>query len=495
MYLGIDIGTSSVKTVLMDASNRAIASANAALSIQHPKPLYAEQNPSDWWQATQTCLMTLKQEHSKLLQAIQAIGLTGQQHGAVLLDKQHQVLRPAILWNDGRAMPQCKTMHQTLPEITNITGNLVMPGFTAPKLLWIKEHEPHHFKAINRVLLPKDYIRYQLTGDFATDCSDASGTAWLDVKARKWSDTLLALTYLDQSHMPKLYEGNQITGSISKALATKWGIPANTPVIAGGGDNAISAIAMNIIHKGEAFLSLGTSGVLFVADDDYHTNPKAAVHTMCHCLPNTWHQMAVHLNATSPLSWLTRILQQPITTLIEKAQQKKTQTELLFLPYFNGERTPHNNPYACGMFFGLKEQHDDADLTQAVLEGVAMAIALGHRAILEAKTNINNIDVIGGGSNSLYWGNILANVLNTPLTYRQDRTVSAALGAAKLAAACQQQNTNAFAFTRSASEILVEPTPTRVRYYQNKQVLFSSLYKTNLSLYETYFHYQEGQQS
>jgi len=318
VYLGIDVGTSSVKVVLLDQDLKMQAQACESLALSHPKPLWSEQNPEDWWLAVDKAVATLpKDKRAK----ITAIGLTGQMHGAVLLDKNNQVLRPAILWNDGRSAKECEQIVEAVSNASDITGNLVMPGFTAPKLLWVKHHEPEIFKQLHKVLLPKDYIRFCLSGDYATDLSDASGTSWLNVKKRTWSQELLAACDLTVDHMPTLHEGTETTGVVSDSIAKKWGIPKNTPIVAGGGDNAASAISVDVVNKGDAFLSLGTSGVLFAADDAYHANPEAGIHTMCHCLPNKWHEMAVHLNAAGCLSWLANLLKTTVAELMQDVEK------------------------------------------------------------------------------------------------------------------------------------------------------------------------------
>jgi xylulokinase len=269
MYMGIDIGTSAVKAAVIDETGRVVDQASSPLTVSRPHPLWSEQNPADWWAATNSAVSDLR---LPLRKSVRAIGLSGQMHGATLLDKNQRALRPAILWNDGRSAQQCVELEAAVPQMTAITGNRAMPGFTAPKLLWVREHEPEIFAATAKVVLPKDYVRLRMTGETASDMSDSAGTLWLDVAKRRWSDAMLSGTGLDASHMPALFEGNDITGELRAELAEAWGMP-RVPVVAGGGDNAAGAIGVGVVRPGEAFLSLGTSGVLFLANDGYRPNP------------------------------------------------------------------------------------------------------------------------------------------------------------------------------------------------------------------------------
>lgn len=432
MYLGLDIGTSGVKAILLSEHGDVVAQATAPLPISRPKPLWSEQNADDWWTATNTAVDRLPtEERSK----VQAIGLAGQMHGATLLDEQNQPLRPAILWNDGRSEAACKTLETRVATSRNITGNIAMPGFTAPKLIWTANFEPDMFEKTRKVLLPKDYVRFLMTGEFATDLSDAAGTLWLDVAKRDWSDEMLKACHLTRAQMPTVVEGNQITGDLLSAVAEQWKIPVGTPVVAGGGDNAAGAVGMGVFNPGDAFLSLGTSGVLFAADDAYRPNPESGVHTFCHAVPDRWHQMSVMLSAASCLDWASRFAGiDDVGQLISAAEARGDvgTSETLFLPYLSGERTPHNNPRAKGVLFGLSHESDAAELGQAVLEGVALGFADG-LDVLASSSDIASISVIGGGARSQYWGRILAAALNRPLVYRKNADVGPALGAARLA--------------------------------------------------------------
>ncbi|MGH8230878.1 MAG: xylulokinase, partial [Steroidobacteraceae bacterium] len=303
MYLGIDIGTSSVKAVLTDDSGAIVAQGQDTLEVKRPEPGFSEQDPDSWWQATRTAVGALPPAARA---AVRAVGLSGQMHGATLLDKHDRPLRPAILWNDGRSAVECIDLERREPDARAITGNIMMPGFTAPKLLWVSRHEPEIFRRTASVLLPKDYVRLRLTGEKVSDMSDAAGTAWMNVGQRDWSDALLAATALTRAHMPRLVEGPSPSGTVRASAAAELQLP-RVVVAGGGGDNAASAAGLGVISPGQAFLSLGTSGVLFVVTDRFRPNPERAAHAFCHCVPNRWHQMSVMLSAASALDWVAQV--------------------------------------------------------------------------------------------------------------------------------------------------------------------------------------------
>ena len=307
MYLGIDLGTSEVKALVIDENHEVIASHSAPLSIQRPHPHWSEQAPELWWEATEYLMATLREKCAQHWPAIKAIGLSGQMHGAVLLDAEGEAIRPAILWNDTRCAAECAELEAMAPELHQVAGNLAMPGFTAPKLLWVRRHEPQHFQRTATVLLPKDYLRYRMTGKKVSDMSDAAGTLWLDVAKRDWSDALLDKCGLSRSQMPTLVEGCEVSATLDPQVAARWGLNASVMVAGGGGDNAVSAIGVGAVSPGDAFISLGTSGVLFVVTDAYRPAPQSAVHAFCHVLPNLWHQMSVMLSAASCLQWFCRL--------------------------------------------------------------------------------------------------------------------------------------------------------------------------------------------
>jgi xylulokinase len=434
VYLGIDLGTSAVKALLVDDQQREIEQVSVPLEVQRPRPLWSEQDPEAWWQATQSAVDSLRRQRRRELAAVRGIGLAGQMHGAVLLDGADAVLRPAILWNDGRSAAQCAALEAREPRSRDITGNLAMPGFTAPKLLWVAEHEPDIFRQVRRVLLPKDYLRLRLCGEHASEMSDAAGTLWLDVAARAWSPAMLAATGLSVEAMPRLCEGSDPTGVLRPALADAWGMRRDVVIAGGGGDNAAGAVGVGVIKPGQAFVSLGTSGVYFVAGARFAPNPRRAVHAFCHCLPHTWHQMSVILSAASCLSWVTTLTGAASeAALLEEIVAADRDPGVIFLPYLSGERTPHNDADARGVFFGLTHATTRADLGRAVLEGVAFAFVDGQDALRAAGTEIGDVAVIGGGARSLLWGRILASALDRPLRYHSGGDVGPAFGAARLA--------------------------------------------------------------
>ncbi|MGZ0751132.1 xylulokinase [Kluyvera sichuanensis] len=432
MYIGIDLGTSGVKAILLDEQGTVLASQTEKLTVSRPHPLWSEQDPEQWWQATDRAMKGLGQQHS--LQGVKALGIAGQMHGATLLDKQQRVLRPAILWNDGRCAQECELLEAQVKTSRQITGNLMMPGFTAPKLLWVQRHEPEIFRQVDKVLLPKDYLRLRMTGDFASDMSDAAGTMWMDVAKRDWSDEMLAACHLSRDNMPALYEGCDITGHLLPAVASAWNMPA-VPVVAGGGDNAAGAVGVGMADAGQAMLSLGTSGVYFAVSEGFLSKPESAVHSFCHALPGRWHLMSVMLSAASCLDWAARLTGlTTVPALISAAESADNQADpIWFLPYLSGERTPHNNPQAKGVFFGLTHQHGPADLARAVLEGVGYALADGMDVVHACGVTPKSITLIGGGARSPWWRQMLADISGLHLDYRTGGDVGPALGAARLA--------------------------------------------------------------
>nr|WP_302443901.1 xylulokinase [Hafnia alvei] len=477
MYLGIDLGTSGVKAILLSEEGKVIASHGEPLQVNRPHPLWSEQDPASWWRATDAAVLALGQKHS--LSNVRAVGLTGQMHGATLLDKQQNILRPAILWNDGRSAQECRELEASVPNSRQITGNLMMPGFTAPKLKWVAKHEPGVFAQIDKVLLPKDYLRWKMSGVFASDMSDAAGTMWLDVGLRDWSDELLAATGLNRSHMPTLFEGSQITGELLASIAQRWHMPV-VPVVAGGGDNAAGAVGVGLYRSGQAMLSLGTSGVYFAISDGFLSNPESAVHSFCHALPNTWHLMSVMLSAASCLDWVAKLtgLSSVAELLKEVESSAPAEAPLWFLPYLSGERTPHNNPEAKGAFWGLTHEHQRADLCRAVLEGVGFALADGMDVLHATGLKPQRITLIGGGARSAYWRQMLADISGQTLEYRTGGDVGPALGAARLAQIALHPSTPlAELLPELPLEQVHKPDAARYESYQERRRIFRELYR------------------
>lgn len=437
MFMGIDLGTSSVKAVVLDRGHSLVASGSAPLSVDAPHPLWREQHPSEWWRACDAAVGAALQElrrGGRTGSEIEAIGLTGQMHGATLLDGRGEVLRPAILWNDGRAAAECAELERAVPQSRQITGNLMMPGFTAPKLLWVSRHEPGVFDRIRQVLLPKDWLRWRLTGDYATDLSDASGTLWLDVGRREWSHELLAACGLSSDCIPRLYEGPEVTGTLLPEVAQHWGL-REVSVVAGASDNAAGALGAGVVNPGDAMLSLGTSGVVFVATGAFVANPQQAVHSFCHALPQAWHLMSVMLSAASCLEFTAGLLgERDVAVLLAQAEQRGLREDTpLFLPYLNGERTPHNNPHAKAVFFGMHAGTQREDIVNATLEGVCLGMAQGIAALQSVQPGLACVSLIGGGSRNAYWAQMLADATGLQVVRHADAEVGPSLGAARLA--------------------------------------------------------------
>jgi xylulokinase len=432
MYLGLDIGTSGVKVMLIDGDQKIIGSASGSLDVSRPHSGWSEQDPAHWIRATEEAIAGLKAKFPAELSAVKGIGLSGQMHGATLLDADDKVLRPCILWNDTRSYAEAAALDAD-PRFRKITGNIVFPGFTAPKLAWVKKNEPDIFAKVAKILLPKDYLRLWLTGEHISEMSDSAGTSWLDTGARKWSGELLAATDLSEEQMPSLVEGTDEAGVLRAELASQWGISGKAVVAGGAGDNAASACGMGTVSHGSAFVSLGTSGVLFAATDSYLPKPESAVHAFCHALPKTWHQMGVILSATDALNWHAKVTAKPAADLVaELGEDLKAPTGVTFLPYLSGERTPHNDAVIRGAFLGLEHESSRVVLTQAVLEGVTFAIRDNLEALKSAGTPISRVTAIGGGSRSRYWLASIATSLGVPVDIPADGDFGAAFGAARL---------------------------------------------------------------
>ena len=431
--LGIDIGTSSVKVALVGEDDWVLASASRPLVVSRPQPGFSEQDPAQWWNAVVSCIDELKAGNSEALADTQAIGLSGQMHGATLLDKNGVVLRSCILWNDSRSAEQCERLTAAWPELHHVSGNLAMPGFTAPKLMWVREHEPQIFARVAKVLLPKAYVRLRLCGEYVEEMSDASGTLWLDVAQRDWSDAALAATGMRREQMPRLVEGTAVSGALSAEWVRRWGFK-RAPLIAGGaGDCAAGAVGVGAVNAGDAFVSLGTSGVLWATTAAFAPAPARAVHAFCHALPQTWHQMGVLLSAAASLSWWSGVTGVDEATLLSEIEPSSGPSKCWFVPYLNGERTPHNDAAVRGGFVGLDSACIRADMTLAVLEGVAYAMRDAQQALASAGTTLTEADLIGGGARSPLWAQLMADVLNVPLHQVAESEIGCALGAARLA--------------------------------------------------------------
>ena len=437
-FLGIDTSTTSSKALLVDESGNVIAVASSLHTLQTPKPLWSEQDPQEWWDAVSASIRSVLEKTGIGGERIAALGLTGQMHGLVLLDDTGNVLRPAILWNDQRTQSQCDEIHQRIgkEKFIQITGNVALTGFTAPKILWVKENEPDVFAKAKHVLLPKDYIRYKLTGEYAMDKADGAGTVLFDLKSRDWSREVLDVLGINPSWMPPTFEGPEFTGRVTPEAASVTGLKVGTPVAAGGGDQAAQAVGVGAVEPGIVGLTVGTSGVVFATTSSALIEPNGRLHAFCHAVPGMWHFMGVMLSAAGSLQWYRDTLASDMSfdELLKEAESILAGSEgLQFLPYLSGERTPHPDPLARGAFIGLTLRHSRGHMTRAVLEGVSFGLKDSFTLIQDAGLGaIKQVRASGGGTKSALWRQVLASVLEAELV-TVNTTEGAAYGAALLA--------------------------------------------------------------
>jgi xylulokinase len=476
MYLGLDLGTSAVKATLIDDAQAVVGSSSAPLEVSRPHPGWSEQNPRDWLAAAERAVDALHAEHAQALAAVRGIGLSGQMHGATLLDERDEPLRPCLLWNDTRAHAEAAALDAD-PRFREITGNIVFPGFTAPKVAWVRKHEPRTFERVRFVLLPKDYLRLWLTGEHVAEMSDASGTSWLSTGARRWSAELLAATELDERQMPALVEGTAASGTLRRELAARWGMRGDVVVAGGAGDNAASACGLGAVKDGAAFVSLGTSGVLFAANGAYLPNAASAVHAFCHALPGTWHQMGVILSATDSLNWLATLTgASPAELTSALGERLAAPGRVTFLPYLGGERTPHNDATVRGAFVGLAHESDRRALAQAVVEGVVFAICDCEDALRAAGTHVARLQAVGGGTRSRYWLEALATALGMPIDVPVAGDFGAAFGAARLGLVAATGAKPAFVCTTPPVAETIEPNATHAAAFAAARERYRALY-------------------
>ncbi len=483
--LGLDVGTSGAKAVLVAADGRVSATATEEYGLSNPRPLWSEQDPADWWRGSRAAIQRVVSSAGIPADAIAGIGLTGQMHGAVFLDERDAVIRPAMLWNDGRTGPQCVEITQRVgaERLISIAGNPALAGFQAPKVLWLREHEPHHYTRVRRVLLPKDFIRLQLTGEYASDASDAAGTLLLDLKRRDWSDEIVQVLEIPREWLPRVYEGPEVTGRLTRAAAEELGLPTGLPVIAGGGDNAAAAIGTGIIRDGVISSSLGTSGVLFAHSDAIRLDPEGRLHTFCHTVPDAYHLMAVTLSAGGAFQWLRNTLRGLLPDLsydqlVGLAEQTPPGAEgLIFLPYLSGERTPHRDPLARGAFVGLTLRHGIGHMVRAVLEGVVFSLRDGLAIMRELGLNLDEVRAIGGGARSKLWRQLQADILGSPITTMAVEE-GPAFGAVLLAGvgAGVYPDVRAAVAAGVATRDTVEPNAQRLRHYDELHGVYRELY-------------------
>ena len=476
-FLGIDLGTSGLRAMLMDEAGLAIRTVEAAYTTRSPAPGWSEQDPKLWIDALDAVVEELRTTEPCFSNLI-SIGVAGHMHGATLLDYMGNVLRPCILWNDTRAATEAAALDQN-PVFRQVSGNIVFPGFTAPKLAWVAKHEPEIFSQTAKVLLPAAYLNYHLTGDYVADLSDSAGTSWLDVHTRDWSNTLLSLGGMDLSQMPKLVEGCDTAGTLRRDLKRKWELKQDVVIAGGAGDNAAAACGIGAFKEGQGFVSLGTSGVVLIARDGCYPAPETAVHTFCHALPSRWYQMGVMLSATDSLNWLSKITGQTPAQLTRALPDAlRAPVAVKFMPYLSGERTPHNDASVRGGFLNVSIQNDAVDLTQAVLEGVAFGLRDSLEALRQTGALPRTLYAIGGGAKSDYWLKLLATVLQIELQVPEDGDFGPALGAARLAqiASCGLDH-NTVMRSPTVSRI-VKPDPNLMdafeRAYQNFKQNFAA---------------------
>jgi xylulokinase len=470
-FFGIDVSTTATKALLIDEQGVVISVASKQYPFDTPYPLWSEQQPDLWWQGTIASIRRVLTNSGVDPSAIKGIGLTGQMHGLVLLDEERQVLRPAILWNDQRTSAECDEIRDRIgkEELVRITGNDALTGFTAPKILWVKNNEPELFRRVRYILLPKDYIRLRFTGTFATDRSGGSGTLLFDLKQRNWSNHVLETLGFDPSWLPPTFEGPEVTGELSSGAAEAVGLPAGIPVIAGGGDQAAQAVGVGAIEPGIVALTLGTSGVVFASIDEPMIEPEGRLHAFCHAVPGKWHLMGVMLSAGGSLRWFRDTFAKDVefNELIGNAEDIPVGSEgLLFLPYLTGERTPYADPLARGAFVGLTVSHTLDHMTRAVLEGVGFGLRDSFELMKRpGLPDIGEVRISGGGARSPFWRQILADIFQVDLT-QVNTTEGAAYGAALLTAVGAGTFSDVEEACRNTIQITgrTDPGPDNARY-------------------------------
>jgi len=484
LFLGLDIGTSGAKAIVCDGDGHIVAMALAEYPISSPHPLWSEQNPSDWWQGAQHAIRDVVSAVDA--SQIMGIGLTGQMHGSVFLDADNQVIRPALLWNDQRTAAECAEINQRIgaQRLIEIAGNPALTGFQAPKILWVRNHEPANFARIAHILLPKDYIRLLLSGVYATDAADAAGTLLIDLTSRDYSDEILAALAINREWLPTVYEGPSITSHLTADVATALGLTAGIPIIAGGGDNAAAAIGTGIIKSGVVNSSIGTSGVVFAHSDNIALDPHGRLHTFCHSVPGAWHMMAVTLSAGGAFGWLRNTLRQTgandlsYEDLTAAAVSVPAGAEgLIFLPYLSGERTPHLDPLARGAFVGLTTRHGIGHMARAVMEGVTFSLRDGIEIMRELGVPTTDVRATGGGGKSPLWRQMQADIYNAPVS-----TLAAEEGPAYGAALLAGVGTGHFddvndAVTRCVRVVATtQPNPAMVAKYNQIYAIYRTMY-------------------
>jgi xylulokinase len=481
VLVGVDVGTGGARAVAIDGSGEIVAEASVEYPLHTPRPGWTEQDPEDWWEGAKEVLAKVASEADE----VAGIGLTGQMHGSVFIDGSDRVVRPALLWNDQRTQAQCDAITQAVGKerLISISGNPALTGFQAPKIVWLRDEEPENYGRVSRVLLPKDYVRLRLTGEYATDASDAAGTLLLDMRARDWSREILDALEIPHEWMPEVYEGPENTGTLRESVAEELGLPPNIPVAAGGGDNAAAAVGTGIVGPGLVNSSAGTSGVLFAHTDEFKPDPSGRLHAFCHAVPGAYHLMGVTLSAGGSLSWWREALGGDYDELVEAASNVPPGSEgLVFLPYLSGERTPHLDPRARGSFFGLTARHGVAHMTRAVMEGVIFSLRDSLEIMRDLDVPIEDVRATGGGARSELWRQLQADIYGTPIR----RTVAdegPAYGAALLAGVAS----GAYADVDEATTIVklreevTRPDKETSKIYEEYYEIYRSLYPATSS--------------
>ena len=500
VFLGVDIGTSGTKTLAIERDGKILASASSEYPCSYPKPGWSEQNPEDWWRASAATISQVLRDGKIDPKSVKGVGLSGQMHGSVFLDSANQVVRPALLWNDQRTTDECAEIERRAggrAELLRMVANPALTGFTAPKILWLRNKEPQHFKNVRKVLLPKDYVRYRLTGEFATEVSDASGTLLLDVSKRAWSTELLGKLDLDPSFLPNCYESFEVSGTLTAEAAKATGLNVGTPVVGGGGDQAAGAVGNGIVKAGVISATLGTSGVVFAHSDQFQVDPQGRLHTFCHAVPGKWHQMGVMLSAGGSLQWYRNQFAQaeiaeakrqgrdPYDLLTDEAGKAPPGCEgLVFLPYLTGERTPHADPYARGAWVGLTPRHGRTHMVRSVMEGVSFGMRDSLELIRGLGVPIRQIRASGGGARSPFWRQMMADVFGADVV-----TINAKEGPAFGVALLAAVGTGAYKSVEDACGKTISvvdqtsPDPSLAETYNKYYRVFADLY---LSLRENF---------
>jgi xylulokinase len=482
VMLGLDVGTGGARAVAVDESGEVVAEASSEYPLASPRPGWTEQDPEDWWRGAREALGTVA---GSVEDEVVGLGLTGQMHGSVFLDSARKVIRPALLWNDQRTYRQCEKITEDVGEerLIRVSGNPALTGFQAPKILWLRDEEPDNYARLDSVLLPKDYVRLGLTGERATDASDAAGTLLLDVKARDWSAEILDALEIPLEWMPGVHEGPEKTGEIDGRIAAELGLPPGLPVAAGGGDNAAAAVGVGVVTGGLLSSSVGTSGVLFAASEGFTPDPSGRVHAFCHAVPGEYHLMGVTLSAGGSLGWWRETLGRDYDELVREASQVPPGAEgLLFLPYLSGERTPHLDPRARGAFVGLTSRHGVAHMTRAIMEGVVFSLRDSLEIMRGLGVQVGEVRATGGGARSPLWRELQADVYGVPI-HRTTADEGPAHGAALLggvAAGVYGNVEEACAVVRLREEV-TEPDPERTGIYGELYEVYSSLYPSTRS--------------